>query len=77
VKHDREENFAQATLVNALKAVTGCFVILCAQYGWDFALQGDAGQRAFFHLIKAPHWQPSEIYVPPYDAPLRPRPFPF
>jgi hypothetical protein len=31
VKHDRERNFPQATLYNAITAVTGCFVMLCAQ----------------------------------------------
>jgi len=64
VKHDREANFEQATLGHALYAITGCFVMLCAQYGWDFALRGDEALRAFFHLTGAPAWPPSEIYVP-------------
>jgi hypothetical protein len=66
VKHDRETNFSEATLLNAIHAVTGCFVMLCAQYGWDFALRGDQASRAFFRLTKAPRWEPSDIYVPPY-----------
>jgi hypothetical protein len=51
VKHDRETCFSRATLGNVLSAVTACFVLLCAQYGWNFALSGEAGERAFFRLI--------------------------
>lgn len=66
VKHDRETNFAQATLINAFKSVTGCFVMLCAQYGWGFAKEGEAIGDAFFQLMQSPRWEPSEIYVPSY-----------
>jgi hypothetical protein len=77
IKHDRESNFAQATLRSALESVTACFVMLCAQYGWDFARRGEAAADAFFRLIDAPRWEPSEIYVPPFGEPLKPRPYPF
>lgn len=63
VKHDREACFSQATLGNALSAVTACFVMLCGQYGKDFALSGEAGERAFFNLIGAPDWPPGEVYI--------------
>jgi hypothetical protein len=36
-KTDRMTNFGKAALSNAMKAVVVCFVIFCAQYGWDFA----------------------------------------
>ncbi|WP_166145216.1 hypothetical protein [Methylosinus sp. RM1] len=75
VKHDRERMFREATLKRALDAVTACFVMLCAQYGREFALQGDAALDAFFCLTGAPRWDPSEIYVP--YAPPTPRDFPF
>ena len=71
VKHDREANFAQATLRRALTAVTGCFVMLCAQYGLDFVLEDREAERAFFQLIRAPTWPPSEIYVPCFDSEYR------
>lgn len=77
IKHDRENNFDQATLLNALNSVTGCFVMLCAQYGWDIAKSGEAAADAFFRLIDAPKWEPSEIYVPPYDTMPKERPYPF
>lgn len=77
VKHDREGHFAEATLERALVAVTACFVMLCAQYGWDFALQDKEAERAFFQLVEAPRWAPSEIYVPRFGANYRPMQFPF
>ena len=78
VKHNREEHFAEATLERALTAVTASFVMLCAQYGWEFALQGEAGERAFFGLVEGPRWSPSEIYVPPFeDRRYKPLHYPF
>ena len=64
VKHDRITNFGRATLSNAMDAVAGCFVMLCAQYGWDFARRGHEASSAFFRLIRGPAWRPEEVYVP-------------
>jgi hypothetical protein len=77
VKHDRESNFSEATLMHAIRAVTGCFVMLCAQYGWDIAYKDDAALKAFFRLTKAPRWEPGEIYVPPYGGHPEPVSYPF
>ena len=77
LKHDREGQFAEATLERALTAVTACFVLLCAQYGWDFALQDKEAERAFLQLIGAPKWEPSEIYVPAFDGSYKPQNYPF
>jgi len=63
VKHDRESQFKEATLKHALTAVAACFVMLCAQYGWDFARSGELGSREFFQLKEAPKWGPHEIYT--------------
>jgi len=63
VKHDRETNFPQATLLRAFQAVTGLFVMLCAQHGWDIVLRGDDATGAFLRLIHAPRWDAPEIYV--------------
>ncbi|MGY4346054.1 hypothetical protein ACVWXM_002521 [Bradyrhizobium sp. GM7.3] len=54
VKHNRDSNFHQASLDNAFDALTAFFIMLCAQYGWDFALTGDAAARAFFRLKAFP-----------------------
>jgi hypothetical protein len=75
VKHNRESNLARATLINALKSVTGCFVMLCAQYGWGFAKKGEAIGDAFFQLTQSPRWEPSEIYVPPHGLVQKARPY--
>jgi hypothetical protein len=77
VKHDREAYFAEATLDRALSAVSACFVMLCAQYGWDFALQDTEAERAFFKLLGGPKWAPSEIYVPPFESGYEAQNYPF
>lgn len=77
VKHDREGHFAEATLDRTITAVAACFVMLAAQYGWDFAVQGAEGERAFFQLNKGPEWAPSEIYIPAYEGDYRPVNYPF
>jgi hypothetical protein len=65
VKHDREKNFAQSSLLSAFQAISGCFVLLCAQHGWDFARRGDKALNEFLRLSAAPKWSPSQVYVPP------------
>jgi hypothetical protein len=77
VKHDREKNFADAKLIHAIKSITGCFVLLCAQYGWDFARRGEAAADVFFRVIDVPKWGPSEIYVPSYGTAPKERPYCF
>jgi hypothetical protein len=77
VKHDRESNFKQASLGHAFQALSGFFVMLCAQYGWDFALAGDAAARAFCRLKGHPRWSCAEYYVPPYGSSLTARKYQF
>jgi len=71
VKHNIETQFSQATLLHAFEAVTATFVLMCAQYGRDFALEGNEADRAFLKLVDWPNWHPSEVYVCPYGAELR------
>jgi len=68
VKHNREKELSRGTLQQAFQAVAGCFVLLCAEKGWDFALKGKAANRAFLKLIGVPNWHPSELYVIPYQT---------
>lgn len=77
VKHNRDENFQQASLFHAIQALVALFIMLCAQYGWDFALTGDAASRSFFCLKDPPRWLYSEYYVPPYIGTLRERMYSF
>lgn len=68
VKHDREKKFAESALINAFRAISGCFVMLCAQYGWSFARRGESAQNEFLRLIAAPKWEPGQVYVPPFHS---------
>ena len=77
VKHDREGHFSEATLEHAVTAVTACFVMLCAQYGLDFALQDKEGERAFFQLVATPQWKPSEFYIPAFEKTYEAQNYPF
>jgi hypothetical protein len=77
VKHNRDSNFPQASLDNAFEALSAFFIMLCAQYGWDFALTGDAAARAFFRLKAGPQWSPSEYYLPAYGGTSRARTYRF
>ena len=54
VKHNREAEFSKGTLLHAFQAISGCFVLLCAQYGWEFAYKGEMADRAFLKLIDVP-----------------------
>ncbi|WP_271508938.1 hypothetical protein [Bradyrhizobium sp. CCBAU 11357] len=61
VKHDRENQFPRATLINALQALCGCAVMLFAQFGRSgFKYREDI--NSFFELAEAPAWHPSEAY---------------
>jgi hypothetical protein len=77
VKHNRDGNFPQASLYAAFDALTAFFIMLCAQYGWDFALTGDAASPAFFRLKASPQWSPSEYYTPAYRSTLKKRGYNF
>lgn len=68
VKHDRDAKFNEGSLMRAFQAIAGCFVTLCAQYGWDFALKDGAADRAFLRLLRAPSWMPHELYIPPFET---------
>lgn len=78
VKHDRESNFAQATLANCLEALAGLFVMVSAQFGtWANYRAGitplqmqlkSPEERALidtFRLTREPTWPLSEHYAPP------------
>src|SRR5208337_3060679 len=77
VKHDRDRFFHEATLFRVIYATTGCFVMLCAQYGWEFARRGVDAESVFFKLINGPSWHPTELYVPADGSGFRPINYPF
>ena len=63
VKHDREANFKDATLGNAIQAVAGCVVMLAAQFGHE-AL-GNYRFKSLFQFTKIPMWEPKYWYYGP------------
>jgi hypothetical protein len=65
VKHDREKQFAQATLLHAIQAVCGCAVMTFAQFGtYGFHYREEI--NSFFELAQVPAWEPSEVYCESY-----------
>jgi hypothetical protein len=68
VKHNREEDFKKATLINCIQSVSAVTILLIAQYGnnvpnWK-ELIGN-----FFELTGSPIWSFDECYIPPIESP--------
>jgi hypothetical protein len=68
VKHDRETQFARATLRSAFEAVSACAVMMVAQFGVNEGLRHGSEPRAYFHLSSVPEWPPSEVYIYPNEG---------
>jgi hypothetical protein len=64
VKHDREQNFGQGTLVNALTAAAAYFIMLCAQHGREIAAKPEEARTKFFCLAEWPDWEEDYCYKP-------------
>jgi len=63
VKHDREREFARATLENAFAAVTACAIMAAAQFSIN-GFFGRLGELAsFFSFVRLPRWEIGESYV--------------
>ncbi len=60
VKHDREANFKEATLGNAISAVAACVVMLAAQYGYETL--SDYRSNNLFRFVDIPKWEPKDLY---------------
>lgn len=76
VKHDRETNFDQATLLHAIQAVCGCAVMLFAQFGAEHFTYGDDTVR-FFALESKPKWDLTELYCTYLSSSTNAVPYPF
>lgn len=77
VKHNREHEFARATLGHAFEAVAACAVMLVAQFGLHDGLKPRSEVADFFHLIRLPTWPAADVYVTSYEAGLFAVPFDF
>lgn len=77
-KHDRDGDFAEATLGNAIEAVCACVVMMVAQFGLERALGDGSLLIATFVLDDVPRWHPNQVYTGPYGgAGLTPVQYPF
>lgn len=63
-KHAREVNFERATLRQVFEAITACEVMLVAQFGMQ-SMRSELS--SFFQFAATPKWDPSEVYIFPYD----------
>jgi hypothetical protein len=64
VKHNRENEFAKATLERVFEALAACVVMLVAQFGRT-ALTSDL---SIFFEIEEPDWPLEEMYLSPEDG---------
>lgn len=65
-KHNREVEFARASLLSAFQAVSACFIMIVAQYG-PHALPLHSPARAFFEWAELPRWELSQVYIFPHE----------
>lgn len=61
VKHDRELHFSRSTVEHAIDAVSGCAIMLAAQYRLIHNWKDQIGD--FFQFVKSPDWPIEQRYV--------------
>jgi hypothetical protein len=76
VKHDRETEFARATVDAAIHAITAIWIMVAAQFGSHGMREFDDLNR-YFHFEKVPLWRYSEVYTDGFGAGAGPQNFPF
>jgi len=64
-KHNREGEFAKATLAHAFQAISACVVVMVAEFGAAAGLDEDAELNSFFQLAAVPAWPLAEVYLNP------------
>lgn len=67
VKHNRENEFFQATLRNAFAAVSACAIMMIAQFGSIIALGRNTELSAYFLVSSHPVWPLSEVYMASFE----------
>lgn len=66
VKHDREREFARATVQHALTAVAAAYTLVIAQFG-EFDSRASLGLDEF-SVLESPVFTATEAYVPPLEG---------
>jgi hypothetical protein len=64
-KHNREGEFAKATLAHAFQAISACVVMMAAEFGTAAGLDHDAELHSFFQVESVPAWPLSDVYLSP------------
>lgn len=64
VKHDREGEFARATLGISIQAIAALFIMQCAQWGPQVYSPFFGNRSSPFTLIKLPTWKAGTLYSP-------------
>jgi len=63
IKHNRDQNFAFASLSNAINSIVAFAIVLMAQYGWDNTIWKQKFAN-IFKINKVPRWNIEEFYIP-------------
>jgi hypothetical protein len=67
-KHNREREFARATLAHAFQAISACVVMMAAEFGMAAGLDEDAELNSFFQLASVPAWPLGDVYLQPHGC---------
>jgi len=75
IKHNREKNFSEANLLNAINAIMAYAIILIAQYGYRNDLWRETVGK-IIHIEKEPKWDLEDFYIKSSNG-QRDAPYPF
>lgn len=67
VKHNRENEFREATLAHSFEAISACLVMIIAQFGEGWGFGYGLEISSFFKISQHPRWNLSEHYIPPSE----------
>jgi hypothetical protein len=67
-KHNREGEFAKATLAHAFQAISACVVMMAAEFGTAAGFGEDAELNSFFQLASVPVWPLGDVYLQPHGC---------
>ena len=65
VKHARETNFSRGALRHVFEALSGCAIMVAAQFDMERELEMGAEFESFFRFTATPAWERSELYLAP------------
>lgn len=64
IKHDRINNYKQATLENAIDSISAIVILLLAQFG-DNNIYWKDKMSKYFNISRLPKWDFADLYIPP------------